>query len=172
MAKKMSTMIPIDRIPDSPGTYTLIIELNQEIEIEVGKLGVYKFPNGNYTYTGSALGKGAVGLRGRLQRHVSKIKTLHWHIDYFLNAKESQINHIVFFESNKQYECMIIKELLSLGGKIIVRGFGASDCKSGCKSHLLFFEDNEKRVRRIVKKVYEAITYSNNFKEYSPEGIS
>ena len=168
----MSTMIPIDRIAGSPGTYTLIVELNQEIEIEIGKLGIYKFPQGSYAYTGSALGKGAVGLRGRLQRHVSKIKTLHWHIDYFLNAKESQISHIILFESNKKYECIIIKELLSLGGKIIVRGFGASDCKSGCKSHLLFFEDNERRVRRIVKKAYEAIIYSNNFKEYSLEGIS
>ncbi len=169
----MSTMIPIDRIPSSPGTYTLIIKLNQEIKIEVGKLGIYKFPSGNYVYTGSALGKGAVGLGGRLQRHISKVKTLHWHIDYFLNVKESQINHIVFFESNKQYECMIIKELLSLGGKIVVRGFGASDCKSGCKSHLLFFEDNKQRVRRIVKKAYEAIASSNDIiKEYSPEGIS
>ncbi len=169
MAKKMSIMIPIDH--GKTGTYTLIMQLNQAIEIDVGKLGIYKFPKGNYTYTGSALGKGAVGLRGRLLRHISKIKTLHWHIDYFLNAKESQISHIILCESNKKYECMIIKELLSLGGKTIVRGFGASDCKSGCKSHLLFFEDNERRVRRIVKKAYEAIIYSNNFKEYSLEGI-
>ena len=67
---------------------------------------------------------------------------------------------------------MIIKELLSLGGKVIVRGLGASDCKTGCKSHLLFFKDSEQRVRRIVKKAYEEITNSNNFKEYSPKGIS
>jgi len=117
-----------------------------------------------------------VGLRGRLLRHMShmsKVKTLHWHIDYFLNVKESQIKHIVFFDSNKQYECMIAKELLSLGGKIVVRGFGASDCKSGCKSHLLLFEDNEQKVRRIVKKAYEAIAFSNDIiKEYSLEGIS
>lgn len=168
----MSVMNPIDRIPSSPGTYTLIIKLNQEIEIEVGKFGIYKFPSGNYAYTGSALGKGAVGLKGRLKRHFSKIKTLHWHIDYFLNANESQINYLVFFESSKHYECMVIKELLSLGGKIIVRGFGASDCKSGCKSHLLFFEDDEQRVRRIVKNAYEETVLGNNIKEYSLEGIS
>lgn len=160
----MSTIIPIDR--EKTGTYTLIIKLNQEIEIDVGKLGIYNFPNGNYTYTGSALGKGAIGLRGRLLRHISKIKTLHWHIDYFLNAKESQIKHIVFFDSNKQFECMIAKELLSLGGEIIVRGFGASDCKSGCNSHLLFHEDNDdQRVLGIVKKAYEEITTEDMIQE-------
>ena len=170
MAKKMSTMIPIDQ--GATGTYTLIIELNQETEIEVGKLGVHKFPRGCYAYTGSALGKGAVGLKGRLQRHISEInKTIHWHIDYFLDAKESHIKYIVFFESKKQYECIIINELLSLGGKVIVGGLGASDCQSGCNSHLLFFEGNEQRVRRIVKKAYEATIFSKNIKEYSPEGI-
>jgi Uri superfamily endonuclease len=67
---------------------------------------------------------------------------------------------------------MIVKELLSLGGKVIVKGFGSSDCKTGCKSHLLFFEDNELRVRRIVKKVYEAIVFSDDIREFSLEGIS
>jgi sugar fermentation stimulation protein A len=172
MAKKMSIMIPIDQ--GATGTYTLIIELNQETEIKVGKLGVHKFPRGCYVYTGSALGKGAVGLKGRLQRHISKskTKTIHWHIDYILNANESHINHIVFFESNKQYECMIIKELISAGGKVIVGGLGASDCQSGCNSHLLFFENDEQRIRRIVKKAYEASIFSKSIKEYSPEGIS
>ncbi len=67
---------------------------------------------------------------------------------------------------------MIVQKLLSLDGKAIVRGLGASDCKSGCNSHLLFFGDDEQKVRGIVKKAYEAIIFSKNIKEYSPEGIS
>jgi Uri superfamily endonuclease len=154
----MNVIIP-KCLKGKTGVYTLLIKLNRESKIEVGKLGVYKFPKGTYTYTGSALGRGATDLKGRLQRHVSKIKRHFWHIDYFLSANESQITHIVFFETGRQEECNIVKKLILLGGKVIVTGFGASDCRSGCTSHLLFFEDKYvQRVLIIVKKAYEAKT--------------
>jgi Uri superfamily endonuclease len=165
LAEEMNAIIP-SGLKRKTGVYTLLIELNHESKIEVGKLGVYKFPNGIYTYTGSALGRGATDLSGRLQRHVSKTKRHFWHIDYFLSTKESQIKHIIFFETYRQEECNIVKSLISVGGEIIVRGFGASDCKSGCNSHFLFHKDNDvQRVLRIVKKAYEVITAEGKIQE-------
>ncbi|MFX1519192.1 MAG: DUF123 domain-containing protein [Promethearchaeota archaeon] len=161
----MTAMIPKK---GKTGIYTLIIKLKRESTIEVGKLGVYKFPEGIYTYTGSALGRGATDLRGRLQRHISKIKRHFWHIDYFLSTNESQIKHVIFFETDRQEECNIVKRLVSFGGNVIVRGFGASDCKSGCNSHLLFFQNNdEQQVIAVIKKAYEAKTANHLVKKLS-----
>lgn len=161
----MTAMIPKK---GKTGIYTLLIKLNRESTIKVGKLGVYKFPKGIYAYTGSALGRGATDLRGRLQRHCSKIKRHFWHIDYFLSTNESQIKHVIFFETDRQEECNIVKRLVSLGGNVIVRGFGASDCRSGCNSHLLFFEDSdEQQVIAVIKKAYEAKTADYMVKKLS-----
>ena len=159
----MNPQIQIEQ--EKTGVYTLLIELKQEIKIKVGKLGVYEFPKGIYTYTGSALGKGATDLRGRLQRHISITKNHHWHIDYLLSADESHIKHIIFFETSRQEECNTVKELISLGGKVNVKGFGASDCRAGCNSHLLFFKNNDRKVLRVVKKAYEAITTRKNISQ-------
>ena len=47
-----------------------------------------------------------------------------------------------------------------------IKGFGASDCKSGCNSHLLFHEDkDDQRVLGIVKKAYEVITTEGMIQE-------
>lgn len=62
------------------GTYALIVELKEEEEIEVGRLGVLSFKRGYYAYIGSAMG----GLDGRIGRHLRKDKNKHWHIDYLL----------------------------------------------------------------------------------------
>jgi Uri superfamily endonuclease len=161
----MSLQSPIEQ--GKTGIYTLIIALDQEIEIAIGKLGVYKFPKGVYTYTGSALGRGSTDLRGRLLRHISKTKRHHWHIDYFLSIRKSQVRHIIFFETSERGECTIVKKLISLGGEVIVNGFGASDCTSGCGSHLLLFEDNFQSVLKTVKKAYEIITTGTTIRELS-----
>ena len=51
-----------DAIPNEPGTYQLVLFLPEDITLQVGALGVFRFPAGRYVYTGSALG----GLRRRL----------------------------------------------------------------------------------------------------------
>ncbi|MEJ2105661.1 MAG: DUF123 domain-containing protein, partial [Ignavibacteriaceae bacterium] len=56
------------------GIYTLVIFLSEEITLEIGKLGNHRFPEGYYTYTGSALGKGSTNLKNRLKRHSRKNK--------------------------------------------------------------------------------------------------
>ena len=68
------------------GSYLLIIKLQDDKKILVGKLGKIAFKKGYYVYVGSAMN----GLEQRLQRHLRSQKKFHWHIDYLLNqAKES-----------------------------------------------------------------------------------
>lgn len=43
---------------DQKGVYSLLIELETETLIQIGKLGKITFPAGFYVYTGSAMGKG------------------------------------------------------------------------------------------------------------------
>jgi Uri superfamily endonuclease len=50
-----------------PGTYALLLKLDKQERITIGKLGTFDFPAGYYLYVGSALGPG--GLRARLARH-------------------------------------------------------------------------------------------------------
>ncbi|MBN1255057.1 MAG: GIY-YIG nuclease family protein [Deltaproteobacteria bacterium] len=62
------------------GNYILLIEIPREVSIEVGALGLLKFPQGYYAYCGSAMG----GLRGRIDRHLGSKKKIRWHVDYLL----------------------------------------------------------------------------------------
>ena len=61
-------------------SYQLWIALRRPLDIEVGRLGVCRFPAGVYVYTGSA----KRNLEARIARHCRKDKTLRWHIDYLL----------------------------------------------------------------------------------------
>ncbi len=121
------------------GTYTLLVDLPEDISIEVGGLGEYDFREGNYAYVGSALG----GLENRIGRHLREEKNLHWHIDYFL--MEGDIQKVVYGEGEDRKECVIAEYLARALGSI--KGFGSSDCD--CGSHLFYseeFTDLEERV--------------------------
>ena len=109
-------------------SYQLFIKINKDVDLKVGKLGRFIFPIGSYVYTGSA----KTNLDKRIERHLSKKKKLHWHIDYLLLNKKVKV--IDVNKSNK-FECDLNKET---EGEIIIHGFGSSDCKAGCKSHLKF----------------------------------
>ena len=119
-----------------PGCYSLVIEWKQKKTIRIGKPGEMEFQPGIYVYTGSAMG----GLRGRLLRHLSNRKTLRWHIDYFLNDDQASVKKIVFYPAVPGQECRQNQKIAALRGALPVpRKFGASDCRSGCPSHLIFF---------------------------------
>ncbi len=107
-------------------TYQIYINLYKVTKIKVGKLGICYFPSGIYIYTGSA----KKNMKQRITRHLSNKKNKHWHIDYLLLNKNSNIFKIEKYSTN---ECIINKKTK---GKIVVRGFGSSDCKRGCLSHL------------------------------------
>lgn len=142
-------MIDLETKKDK-GVYTLIINLSKRINLQVGCLGSLEFEKGFYAYTGSALGPG--GLMGRIQRHLKKGKKCFWHIDYLLESNYSSIKLVIYARSNKRYECKIIKEITNTNVKPI-KGFGASDCKEGCKSHLYYITDE---LNGIIKKILDA----------------
>lgn len=115
------------------GAYQLLIRLDSDKIIPVGKLGTFLFPAGFYVYTGSAMG----GLDARVARHLSKSKRFHWHIDYLL--EQSSIIRYAIEESSTPRECELNAAMLAMDGAVMpVKGFGSSDCK--CRSHLVYFE--------------------------------
>lgn len=122
------------------GTYILLIEVEDDIDIQVGKLGNIFFKKGFYVYIGSGLS----GLEQRVNRHLRNDKKMHWHIDYLLiNAK---VDSVYYKESNEKEECKIVKSFSKLK---TVDNFGSSDCK--CKSHLFFGSKNE--IKSIINSL-------------------
>jgi Uri superfamily endonuclease len=119
-----------------PGCYSLVIQLKQRKKIRVGKLGKAEFQPGLYVYTGSAMG----GLRARLLRHLSDTKKMRWHIDYFLNDDQASVKRIFLYPAAPGQECRQNQKIAAIrGAQCALRKFGASDCNSGCHSHLIFF---------------------------------
>ena len=123
-------------------SYQLIIKLGETFETRVGNLGLFSFPRGFYIYTGSA----RRNLEARIQRHLLKFKKLHWHIDYLL--KDLNAN-IVQIERSMERECKLDK---NVHGKIIVPGFGSSDCVEKCESHLKYFDSLNLGKKSTVEK--------------------
>ncbi|MDD5093636.1 MAG: GIY-YIG nuclease family protein [Dehalococcoidia bacterium] len=116
------------------GSYILLISLDRDAVITVGKLGAFSFRQGYYLYAGSALG----GLMGRINRHLKGNKKLHWHIDYLL--AQSRIVEVWYASSAERLECRFAEAALLLkGAQIPVKGFGSSDCR--CPSHLVYLSE-------------------------------
>ena len=135
--KSRSTSISRENLRPDSGTYILLIEVEMNTRIQIGKLGTFVFPKGFYTYTGSALR----GLTSRITRHHRKKKQLHWHIDYFLTSPRVRIRHVFIQPGHKRSECKINLQLKKSSlAKVLIPGFGSSDCNSGCISHLLYWK--------------------------------
>ena len=109
-------------------TYQLHIQVAQPLRLAVGRLGVFDFPAGHYVYTGSA----KRNLEARIARHLRREKTLRWHVDYLLSAPGVSVTEVVRADTA---ECALNQ---ATPGAIPVPGFGASDCKHGCGSHLKY----------------------------------
>ncbi|OIO61606.1 DUF123 domain-containing protein [Candidatus Woesearchaeota archaeon CG_4_10_14_0_2_um_filter_33_10] len=128
------------------GAYCLVIKLKKDSSIKIGALGTIKFKKGLYCYVGSALNS----LEKRIQRHLSKKKKLHWHIDYLLMNKNTSIKKVFYKQSNKKEEYKIAKFVLKNSTDLIA-DFGCSDCK--CKSHLFMIKNYdflEKRFKEFI----------------------
>jgi Uri superfamily endonuclease len=144
------------------GIYTLIVFLSNDTQLKVGKLGTQTFPAGYYTYTGSALGRGASSLKQRVTRHLNKQKQQFWHIDFLLAHENATITTIIAVQTSRKLECKMNHCLIEeLKTKIPVMGFGASDCKENCKSHLLFFSDMVKE-KMLIKKIVNCARLMND----------
>ena len=81
-------------------SYQLHINLKNNVEIEIGKLGRFTFPMGNYIYTGSA----KKNIDARIERHKSNDKKMHWHIDFLLNNENTKITEVQKFAEE---ECIV-----------------------------------------------------------------
>lgn len=117
----------------TPITYQLIIDVERPLRIGVGRLGPCEFPSGRYVYTGSA----RRGIEARIARHLRRTKTLHWHIDYLLSSPGVSV---VAVRRSTKPECLLNR---NARGTVVVAGFGASDCRSGCGTHLRYLGPRE-----------------------------
>ena len=115
------------------GVYVLIIQVDENVDMNVGALGKLTFEKGLYAYVGSA----QANLEQRIKRHLRKEKRLFWHIDYLLNDSAARIVKVLYKQADKTEECEIAKVIGERGES--VDGFGCSDCS--CKSHLFRIGD-------------------------------
>jgi len=110
----------------------LLLAIEKEVSIAVGRLGTFTFPPGYYIYVGSAQG----GIYSRVKRHLRREKRLRWHIDYLL--EHAEVVEVWYAQGDESQECLwyrIAQEMPQ--AEIPALGFGSSDCR--CPSHLLYF---------------------------------
>ena len=133
--------------PDG-GAYCLLIRLTHEAGATIGRLGWFEFAAGYYVYAGSAMRS----LSARVARHQRRDKTHRWHIDYLLALPAARLVECVAYPSAERQECLLNQTVQRRrGAHVPVRGFGSSDCRSGCPAHLTYFKLRPRlpaRVRR------------------------
>ncbi|MGP1676683.1 MAG: GIY-YIG nuclease family protein [Burkholderiales bacterium] len=112
-------------------SYQLRIAVARPVRLRIGRLGRFLFPAGRYIYTGSA----RRNLEARIARHLRKEKALRWHIDWLLSAPGVEV---VSVRRSGEGECALNRKA---AGAIVAPGFGASDCRKGCGSHLRYLGD-------------------------------
>ncbi len=119
------------------GNYLLFLELYEDVEIEVGRLGKIRFEKGIYIYVGSAMG----GFFKRIPRYFKKRKK-HWHIDYLLD--HAKVLLVILIPSNENLEEKLAKLLSDVATPI--PGFGCTDKRS--VSHL--FKVESRKISDVV----------------------
>jgi Uri superfamily endonuclease len=125
--------------PTAPGVYALELTIDHAVQTRIGALGEALFPPGYYIYLGSACGPG--GLKSRLGRHVIHAgKKFHWHIDYLRDVSRVSACSYVVLTAAHSIECLWSQALAAMPeASIPIKRFGASDCRSGCPTHLIQF---------------------------------
>lgn len=117
------------------GSYILILHMECDNTIEIGRLGKFIFPKGHYAYVGSALGPG--GLTSRIRHHLNSAYNAHWHIDYL--RREAVPEETWVCEQKKILEHKWASLLKNMKGAAVpASGFGSSDCT--CQTHLFHFQ--------------------------------
>ncbi|MEE6210595.1 GIY-YIG nuclease family protein [Salarchaeum sp. III] len=129
-----------------PGTYTLVVALDESATVTFGAAGDRDLAAGHYAYTGSAFGPGGLS---RVDRHrdlaAGERDTRHWHVDYLLGHPDSRLVEAHTVE-NADRECEIARALV--GTLTPVPGLGASDCD--CDTHLAYAAAREELERALA----------------------
>lgn len=118
-------------VSSAPGTYALLLELQEPAEVQVGRLGRVRLHSPFYLYFGSAFGPG--GLGARIGHHLKATGGAHWHIDYL--RQETRVLGAWHTRDAARLECTWANAASALRGAALVPGFGSSDCR--CHSHLI-----------------------------------
>lgn len=118
-------------------SYVLVVRLMASFAGVIGKLGWCQLEQGYYFYVGSA--RRAIGQR--VARHIRRNKVRRWHIDYLTTARAARVVGVLL--SAERSECGLQKFLRERDCQPVLPGFGASDCGSGCESHLLRLNDRD-----------------------------
>lgn len=123
----------VEKEAQDRGNYILILFLPEETNLEVGRLGVRKFPRGYYLYIGSA----RKNLSQRLERHRRLGKKQFWHIDTFRSI--AQWHMALPIRTSQDLECTLARAVRRIA-EWEIPAFGSSDC--GCISHLYGMEED------------------------------
>lgn len=112
------------------GSYILCLWIPLILNIRVGSLGSLSLKPGLYLYAGS----GRRNLRQRINRHFAAHKKVRWHIDYLTTHPMVQIKGAIL--NAIVTECALSKAVMIAYEATPVPGFGSSDCRYKCQSHL------------------------------------
>jgi len=122
-----------EREAQDKGSYLLLGFLPENLTLSIGSLGKRFFRKGFYVYIGSAMNS----LSQRINRHLRRKKSIHWHIDMLTPFLKNLIP--LRIESSERLECFIAERLRNIADATISR-FGSSDCR--CKGHLFWMISN------------------------------
>ena len=118
------------------GTYLLFLTFGGPRKTGVGSLGQLEICAGEYCYVGSAMN----GMDGRIRRHFSKDKKMHWHIDRLTVSADVMEAYVPLTHIE---ECTLSAIAEGCGCIPVFKGFGCSDC--ACATHIFFVTEGSKQ---------------------------
>ena len=131
-------MFDLEKLPRQAGSYVIVGLAEDRFSLDIRRFGLREMPAGYYLYCGSAHGPG--GLKSRVSRHLDLQTKRFWHFDYL--KEHLDFTCIWWQVGSANYECETAQFLFSLReASCVMPGFGASDCRNGCLSHLVYFPD-------------------------------
>ena len=126
----------VHEIPSKKGNYILVFRSEERNRQNMCRFKNVNIETGYYLYCGSAHGNG--GLRSRISRHLTRSLNKFWHIDFLKECLQPL--EVWCQVSSEKIECSFCQFLhFQMGGEIPIKGFGSSDCRNKCESHLIWF---------------------------------
>jgi Uri superfamily endonuclease len=132
-------------------TYIVLVKVRKNTSVTVGRLGETALHRGFHLYIGSAKRT----LEKRIERHLRKEKTLHWHIDHVLASHSNSVLEV--WTRAADLECKTARAIHQLPqAGVVKRGLGSSDCQ--CPTHFYSFNGTLSALRTHL----EALGFERN----------